>query len=301
MGINLTTRLKVKTFMSLDTTKQDDDIYLDMLIGSVSAQIAETADRIFERRKYKMWLDGSGTSRMRLPQYPIRRLILVSLNTRNVGEITYTGTGKHASANIEQKSQRISSSTENPTVELMHITAAGAETFNSVATDGKTVTELSSCVGAISGWTMTVESGWGDYSAALIRPRLEWTVSTDDLDVDIADEAASARIVPEGEDLIELLYSCFPAGRSNVFAWWDAGYTLPTEGGEETGNGEVPQGLELVANSAVRDLFKARKKDTTRKSFKLADYAETLDTNSVRATVQTYQKELWPYIRKSAG
>ena len=286
MAVNLTTIARVKQFLGLDQSDSDKDDLIEFIIDGVSRQIAEHCDRTFEATTYKQWIDGNGSRRIRLPQYPVTRLYGVAVSSQTVGTIQYTGSGKIASA--ELSSSRLS---------LMHVTSSGVDTATDITTAGMTVSELSTSVNAQTGWSFSIASGKDNYAATQVRPFASGdVVSPADYDLEHPDNYEHARIVSETDGAIELDQGCFYDGRSNVFTWYKAGYTLPTEGDLTSGN--VPKGLELVVNMIVKDIFSGASNDTGLKSEKIGDYSYTLNDGVFTEAVMRYKDELWPWVRK---
>lgn len=292
MAVNLTTLKRVKDFMGLDQSQSDKDALLEWIIDSVSQQIAEYCGRTLAETTHKVWLDGSGSRYQRLPEYPLKRVYGVSLNTTDVGTIQYTGSGSIASAYL-------SSSNLN----LMHVSSSGVDTESNITLAGKTVGELSTAINNVTGWSFSTASNASGLAATQIRPFSSGdVVSPSDYDMETADDYDAARISSETDSTIELERgACFPCGMSNVFVWYKAGYTLPTEA--DYTSGDVPEGLEMVCVKIVKDVFDASKVDQGLKSEKIGDYSYTLGGGGdgkapATEAIARYDKELWPYMRK---
>lgn len=242
MAVNLTTRSLYKTFASVQGSAQDD--LIDQLIDEVSEAIAQHCTRTFEATDYKKWLDGTGTNRILLPDYPITNLYGVSLGTVNVGEVTFSG-GTWSSFSII-----------GTTVQLDSI-ASDATVSNDTTTLTGTITDLAAVIDALTGWSVTVEAAESTQAAILIRPvQGVWCLSPDTADLDIPDELIPARLMEGSEQSIQTTQGrCFPMGTSNVFTWFKAGYTLPVDnaqGSALTTVGNVPKDLTLITNSIIK-------------------------------------------------
>lgn len=289
-NINLTTKIKVKTFMGLDCTDTSVDPRLDLIINGVSSQVAQICDRTFKLTAYKLWLDGSGRNHLRLPHYPITALYGVSIDVVGVGTAQYTGSGAFASAQFNDNAE---------TFTLVDISSSGAETIKDIDTSGMTIAELSTSINAQSNWSWSTQDSMSAFLASHIKPFVGQAKSPSDADFYSADiqNMMDSRLSAEAEDVIESRLSGFPMGNSNVWVWFKAGYTLPTESSGVDG-GSVPQGLENVVNMIVRDVFRASCKDGSLKSEKLGDYSYTLDAGAMNEAVKRYSSELHPWMKK---
>jgi hypothetical protein len=296
MAVNLTTIKRVKQFMGLDVSDSSKDELITYLINAASQQIAEYCDRTFAETTYKVWLDGNGSNRLRLPEYPVKRVYGVALSMSDAGSISYTGSGSIASAGL-------SSSNLN----LMHVSSSGADTETDITLSGKNVTELATAINAVTGWTFSTATNAGSLAATQIRPFSSGDVvspSDYDMETTAASDYEAARIVSDTEDTIELEHGgCFCCGMSNVFVWYKAGYTLPTEA--QCNGGDVPEGLEMICVKIVKQLFESGTVSGVMRSEKIGDYQYTLkdsdviDGGALRNFVASMGDELWQYVRKT--
>jgi hypothetical protein len=288
MAVNLTTKRKVKTFIGIKQDDQSQDGLLDLIIAGVSRQVAAVCDRVFEQTTYKQWVDGTGSRSLRLPNAPVDRLYGVATHTITVGTIEYSGSAVLASVDLQP-----------PRLTLVSAATDGTDSTDDITLTGLTMDELAVLVAAVSDWALTVSANRGSYPATQLQPISAGDAkSTSDIDFEHPDEYEEARIMAESDGMIELVRSCFPRGRSNVFVWYRAGYELPSETGGLLDNGTVPQGLELVVNQIVADVLDGADTDGALKSEKLGDYSYTQDGSATSTAVKRYEKELWPWKRK---
>jgi len=295
VAVNLTTKVRVKTFMGLDLDTQDDDDLLDMLIDAVSRQIAAHCHRTFEETTYKIWLDGNGDRRLRLPQYPITKVYGVAINTITVGRIQYSGSGVLASIYLDP----------DVGISLVNDDAAGSDDIATFSLSGRSVSELASAITAsssVSDWALTASSGKDNYPMSQVQPIGAGDAkSPSDLALEHPDTYQEGQLVSNSEDTIELMHTCFPWGHNNIFVWYVAGYTLPNDADDDhpsAQGGTIPQGLEMICQMAIRDVFRAKDKDTAMESERLGDYQYKLSANAITEAVKRYEKELWPWCRK---
>ena len=285
MAKNLTTLFLFKQYADLETTVNDDKKIV-RLIDHVGQAIAAYCNRTFELTTYREWYDGTGTPRLTLNQFPVTRLLGASSDTVNVGSITNTS-AKWASVTLR-----------SAVLYLDAISSAGAETNDSVnISDNATIGDLETSVDALgNGWSMTVESGKSTEASVLLRPfDGVWTVSPDDVDLDIADQTDAVRLVEGSNQQIEYpsLYH-FPQGSQNVFVWYKAGYTLPVDNTGHTDlttAGNVPDDLTLIANEIVSAVFNASGEEFAgAASERIGNYSYTLGSGA-QAMIQSAIKE----------
>lgn len=293
MAENLTTIYRAKEFMGLDQTDSDKDAVLTLIVNAVSRQIAEQLDREpLELTTHKKWLDGGGGNRLRLPDFPILGVYGVALQSYTVARLQYSGSGPFASCNLD-----------GTNLTLVSADSDGSDTITDITLAGKTLTELQTSVSAVSGWALSIVSGKETYPATQLRPMSSGDAkSTDDIELEAPDEYWEARVTSEADDTIELLHSDFPCGHSNIFVWYKAGYTLPTEASPTTTT--VPSGLELIALKIVKAVFESTEVSDLLRSEKIGDYqytvkdSDVIDGGASRNFVTAHAKELWPWSRK---
>jgi hypothetical protein len=291
MATNLTTLFLLKRFMG--TASDADDDLLERLIDDVCAQMAKVCDRTFESTSYRQWLDGNGSTRILLPQYPVTSLFRVSITTNDaVREVKYSGSGKHADVTVTSTG-----------VIMRHVDAAGAVQSSTILfSTYPIITSLGTAISGVSDWSCSVQSGYEYEPSQLLCPMQGvWALNPDDAELLLPDDGVGVRISSQSERMIERVGGgTFPCGRHNIFVWYVAGYTLPVDDGEHselTTTGDVPGGLTQLANEIVRDVYKDRKKSSGVKQFRLADWGETRD--AVLSAVERRKADLSPYMRKT--
>lgn len=207
--------------------------------------------RLFEVTTYRQWLDGYGDELLYLPHWPIVRLYGCSTYAQDAIEVKFTGTGQHAQI-----------MTEAAQVVLLSV-ASGVETETELTYAAyPTLGTLATAIAAVTGWTATVASGLSNYPSAWIRNGVSlFCLSPDTADLEIPDETNEAQAVAESDRAVRRLGGIgWPDGRSNVYAHWKAGYTLPVDGnGHEslTTAGTVPEDLQAVCNMIAKGLLDA--------------------------------------------
>jgi len=289
----LTTKEKFKAYAGLTGTTNNDE-KLDLIIPGISEQISQRCRRNFELTTYKQWMDGSGSNFLRLPQYPIVNLYRVSTTTKSVMDVEFSG-GTSASISVTSTG-----------VVLHSLSNTGVETETEILfADEATIGDLAVAIDAVTGWSVEIEPGESEEGSVLLRPFVgQWALNPDDATLTVPDDGFGAQIAYDTEAMIESRgFHGFPKGRSNIFVWYKAGYTLPTDGaGIESGN--VPEGLELATNKMVRALLDATKHDASLESERIGNYSYKLASSIVGGSaavvniIDQHMAELQPYVRR---
>lgn len=304
---DLTTLFLFKQFASL--TETEDDEKLKAIISACSLAIAEYCQRTFLETTYKKWLDGTGEDWLLLPEWPIRVVYGISTKRNDVMTVKNT-TAKWASVSVEDTLIRLSS-----------ISTAGVESLDNTYTWATypTMTLLAAAINAVTGWSATVKTDQGTQPTILLQPGVSgYAVSPDDVDLFIADEIESVRLVPQTDRMIARVAQNsssddlfiggsgvpFPAGTANIFAWYKAGYTLPTDSDDGIGldeAGNVPKDLTMITNNIVKHVYDGSEQDLGPADQRLSasDYSYTIKTgfrgmldNMIR---KEYANALTPY------
>ncbi len=294
-----------KAFMRISTSVNDS--LIGNIISAVSGQIERHCDRRFNQDTYRQWLDGTGDNAVRVPQYPISRLYRVATNRICVGRIQYTGSDRVATPSLSSSGQ----------LTLANIRSSdGSENIKDIDTTSKTLTALSTSVGAEPGWSITIIGSNGDQPMRDLRPFSDWGTDDNTVELTIPCEGVRARIQSETADTIEIVddyaFSSaghrvmpvgggvdfvdgagMPWGRSNIFVWWKAGYST------------IPAGLKQITAKMVKEVFDWTAQDSGIESERIGDYNYKIanpqrggSTGSVAQTVDAHAGELAMWCRK---
>lgn len=274
----------VKNHLSITTTPQDDQ-KIRSIILAVSEQIESYCNRFFEATTYKSWLNGTGAQDLLLPNWPVSNIYALSLNTTNAGSI-YNSDAVHADVEI--------ASTK---LVLHSLSAAGVETETELLYSAyATLTLLSAAVNAVGGWTSTLIGNYGSYAPLLVKqvkstpalyPERVW--------LEIPQSYEEVELQSGTDRAISLRNGgWFPCGVNNIFVWYKAGYTLPNDTGT---NGNLPNGLTLIVNEIVGDLFYASRNNNSYKSESIGDHSWTLNDEMIKSAVSSRSGQLTPYRR----
>jgi len=309
MSLSLTTKTRYKVYSGITGTGQD--ALIDVLIPMVSDQIAKYLSRDLVATTYRSWVNGTGSPILRLEQWPILSIYQVSIGTMTAGRIENTGA----------TTKRASVSFDGTNLSLMSINSSGTETLTDlpVATS-KVLSSLKTAVEAVSGWEVTLDST--DYEGEpsnMLRPLYGAPAyDPDTADLILPDSQEPVKLITE--DTIELLTnpvapggfgggsivegfdatpgigSGFPSGSANVFVWYKAGYTLPTD--SPASDGTLPQGLALIVNQILTDVLSSTKLNSNLQSESIGSYSYSLRAavnGAVASAIENRAKDLALY------
>ena len=301
--MDLTTKTKYKLYRGITGTGQDS--LIDALIPQVSAGIAKWLRRDLVVTTYKSWINGEGSPLLRLPNWPILAIYRVALGSQVVGRIENTATGTMAAT----------VSFDGTNLTLSSVNSSGTETNTDlpVATY-KVMSTLETAIEAVSGWECTLDST--DYESepsSLLMPSYSGDAlspSTADLVLPgdpiqvkkFSDDALEMCSGSGGFEAGDVLFPeigpdslpCFPRGTANIFVWYKAGYTLPTDAVA----GTLPDGLLLLVHQILSDVISSRDKNSVLQSESLGDYSYSLGkttAGAIASAIESRKRELAMY------
>jgi len=246
----LTTIYLVKTFSEID-----DNSRVERIIPYAHKAIEEYLDYSLELATYRKWLNGNGSDKMLLKEWPVRRFYGCSISAQDAMTITFAG-GEWATVE-----------TTKTGINLFSVSTDGAETDTEILYSAyKTVGEVAAQINTKTGWTATVLADLDDHPSAIIRSNCTANaVSPDDMDIEVPDEPVDVNLLQDMDRTVQRKGGfVFPEGRSNVFVWYKSGYTMPVDRNDHQGldtEGNVPGDLTLVANLMVKAIYDAAEED----------------------------------------
>lgn len=275
--MNLTTVERFKSYKGLTGNEQNAE--LSAIIPFVSDQVRRYLRRDLERTTYWSWENGQGAEFLRLPQWPILSVTRVATETVMIAYVTFSGDGDA----------------------YMSVGADGL-TLTSIGTDGvpvtteipfatyKSLATMRAAVNLITGWTMTIATGYDITATRYIQPVYGRMAKTEEAFLHVAVGALPVRLFDV--DTIEIVdgMSKFPCGIGNVFVEYTAGYTLPVG----TDAGTLPEGLELLIFQMISDVLALKDKNGSLQSESLGDYSYSLrsETGAAMSVVESRKKDL---------
>jgi hypothetical protein len=299
---DLTTSARFKTYAGITGTAQDT--LIGQLITEVSAAIEQYLRRTLVSTTYKSWLDGTGSPLLRLKQWPVTAIYQVSISSSSVGYVY----------NSSSTVSRASVSFDGTNLSLAEMSTAGVQTISDlpVATS-KVLSTLKTAIEAKSGWNCTLNSSeYEGEPSSLLRP-IYGQDAFDSVyaDLYLPDDPDPVKLVTE--DAIELVYDrafmpqdvfpstlrsplgCgFPTGTANIFAWFKAGYTLPTDDSV----GTMPGGLLLLVHQITQDVLSSTKLNSNLQSESIGGYSYSLRATAdgaVASAIENRKRELNQY------
>jgi len=306
MAENLTTMYWFKYHANIALTTTTDDTLIPKLIEEVSAAMGKRCARVWTNTERRLWLDGTGRDFITVPDFPITRILGVSIQTVNALKITNT-TAQWASVAVRDGTMYLNS---------VNTSGTAASEIEIAFSSYKTISTLATQIDAQTGWDATVESNMGNWSTQLIRPvDCSWSADGGYARLEIADLPSPARVRSESNQQIELadspdavrglpLRRTFPPGTSNIMVWYKAGYTLPSPYNTNTAPttaGNVPDDLTLLCNNITKSVYETTKQKTgAMKSEKFDNYSYTMGDGSSRAiiaqAIEDHREQLMNYV-----
>ena len=307
---NLATLVRFKQYAGITGTSQD--ALVTALLPQVSGAIERYLRRTLETTTYKSWLDGSGSPILRLNQYPILAIYYVAISSVTVGYIE----------NTSSSVIRASVSFDGTNLSLTEISPTGTEkTTDLPVSTSKVMSTLKTAIEAVSGWECALNSTDYDSEPTIfLRPMHgQDALSESTADLVMADDPVSVKVV--NEDLIELVRSPtfptfnpqavtvpletergFPSGTANVFVWFKAGYSMPSDAVGEipASDGTLPAGLALIVDQILQDVLSSIKLNSNLQSESLGDYSYSLRasaTGAVASAIENRKRDLAQYRR----
>lgn len=270
-----------------------DDQLIDMMIQHASVMIArELGVASVVSNGYREYYDGSVGPYLWLNNYPVTSVDLVSVGRDDAFTVSYTGSDA-SYATVEVTATQLK----------LRKRVAGVLTASTFAlSDYATLSALETAVELVSGWTVTVETVFANYSPAalcVVPAR------------NARDQSIALGVPDEGEVEYELvgvagkLYNphgwmlgvgCSGSpGHNSVFVEYTAGYA----------RADVPPPIKAACLELTKLLYDLGKKDASLKAEKIGEYsytiADRLDTvfsSSGNAAVSnTISVKLNPYRR----
>ena len=323
MSTSLTTLAKFKAYAGITGSSQDTII--SAMIPFVSGQIERYLRRTLTATTYKSWYDGLGAQVLRLNQYPITAVYQVCVGSNSVATV------QNDSASVSQASV----SFDGTNLVLIETSTAGVDTITEIpVATYKTLATLETAIESHSGWSLTL--GSTEYSTmptSILRPLYSQNAgNSSTASLVMPDKTVSTKIVHE--DMIEIINSDifptwdifpmdrqpnrmsavqpgitpptfsygFPPGSKNIFVWFKAGYTLPTD----SVTGDLPDGLSLIVHQCLSDAISSIKLNSNLQSESIGDYSYSLRSlqsgkasAAILSVIENHKRDLNAYRRVS--
>lgn len=290
-------KVTYKKLQGIDITDTASDDQLQLVLDAVTDGLDSYLDRTLEASDRKTWLDGSGRGIMLLPEYPVNNIYYACIGDEYVGEIEYSGSQDFASVQFD-----------GSTFTLISFNSSGTQSTNTVAiSSNATIADVQTAINAVTDWSMSIDrSDRSTDSSAFIRPitsayansssAFEVRLPINGLTVELADRSDRGVLISPANTITGSFSSgAWPAGYRNVFFWYNAGYTFPTDADPSLST--VPKDLQLAAAQIVQDVIDLADISTVVTDFKLADYSQKLNAVTVANAVRGHGASIDRYRR----
>ena len=136
---------ETKRFLQLGNTNEYDKFLID-LIDIATSKIEHYCQRTFVSTAHRVWIDGSGTSVLMLPDTPVTSLTRVAWNKQSAITVD-ASTASDIRATVE---------VQDDGIVLKRWDSAGDSATSTVAfSDQKTCALMATAITALTGWTAT--------------------------------------------------------------------------------------------------------------------------------------------------
>ena len=276
------------------STDINDTETLRYIIDETNSLIGQKCGRNFGQDTYREWVETKGMSYVVLNNYPVTQIKHCSLNGVDLCNIKATG---FQVASVRSNAASIT---------LSSIASNGDEVDTSLDVSTYTnVTSLTTAIDLIDGWEASVLSDRGGSLTQSIRPLDSGWALDEEVCLRGPYLGVDARLSYDSNCIVDFgsNYSFFSdegACRSRwAYMHYVAGYVLPVcddAGGTQTVEGDVPEGLTMIANRIILDTLRQRDEDSNMKSEKVGDYGYTRD--GISSAVDRNWSDLLQYGRK---
>tara|TARA_R110002110_G_scaffold86024_6_gene224510 strand:+ start:8330 stop:9256 length:927 start_codon:yes stop_codon:yes gene_type:complete len=295
MSVELTTIYLYKTFAGIDTADATSDVAIAQGIQHTSSAIEAYCRREFTQQDYRRFIyTRSQPTQLFLPNAPVTAMRIASLSRRNALHVGST----HPTATISATSDGVS---------LFSLSAEGGATSTDISFSAQpTLADMATAISAVSGWEASVPRGTPTTDSSLFVAPVNGSRADGGLTatIEAADptDATSFRILDSEAGMIELAGNqlAFTSGDiDGIFAWYEAGYTMPTDNEAHTAlsvQGSLPDAVRLVANRITKALLDGASHDSSMTKERIADYWWENDSGSATKLVHSFAAELAPFV-----
>jgi hypothetical protein len=256
-----------------ETGSSNDDL-ISAMINEASVAICKEigVGNLIETTYTRELHDGHGGRDLYLNNWPVSEVLRVAVWRDSAMTVSYSGDNTHANVLVTETSLKIRTA------------ASGTWSTTSFAFSSyATIDLLAAAVGAISGWTASAVSGYGDYPSTELLPRPASNAKSETVELEIPEE---------NDDDIELASADWGilhrgVGWSkdvqNIAVDYTAGYSQDA----------VPQPLQSACKQLVAALWSLRDRDPGMTGETLGDYeykvsewmGSLLDSNKAQALI----------------
>jgi len=253
----LITVADAKTYLGVTGT--DDDAILGDMVDAATETIENHCEHKFNSANYTQWLDGSGESRLWLPEWPITAVGMLSLSSVDAMTVESGDTSAtHATVAVTGTAVVLLLS-DGDNAATTTLTFANYTTLDLMAT------QIEATAGS---WSASSVSPYGSYRSSKLRELPAQFAHDNIAYLKMPGDPESGFRFQEDEGYIVQSSGVFRRGTRNVYVEWTAGYDT------------VPQTVQQVAKEVVAWMYHySQREDTTLKSM-------TIDAVSWTAAAQ---------------
>ena len=253
----LTTLDKLNDWLAGDASDFSDE-QKNAAISYVNTLIESFTGRTFDIATYIQWVDGSGTNKQVVENYPFIAMYRVACKSKITGYISNSSSLPYT-INITHAAKMI-------------LTIAGQTPEEIDLTAHSTLTSLKGAIDAIGTWSMTVQT---EDVPSHLKPMIKNGVNGTNLSIYSPDDDNS--IIVNAISPSILGSNCgFPYGFANIFLNYQAGYST------------IPGDLEGAATQMSGDVVRSSPVDKNYDSEKIGKYSYKLSKQGEAALIAPY-------------
>ncbi len=240
----LTTLSRVKRYWQGNLPNRDKDALLQVLIDEVSDAISRYCDRSFALTTYYEWYPGAAEVSLR--QYPVKAIFYCGFDMTSACTLRYTGSCRWAAVSA------------NGTEVCTTVMDTGTPLVKRYACAGKSVSDVCDTVIADSSnpnWTYDRHGDFYNQPAIMLYPFSSW-----DARVGCRLSVPALPLMIEVPQTHERTIKTVAAEGSNLFLYYEAGYTLPQDADPNDPSivaveGDLPAALMHLAERCVVEAY----------------------------------------------
>ena len=255
----LTTKAKVKEYLGITGTDQDDMI--DDIVEAVSCEMELYCEREFALDTYTEQINGNREDRVRLRNTPIEGILYSATGATSLIQITYDGV-KTGFIDVQEREIRLTD---------------GLSQTDIAISDDDTIADVVASINSDSSWSAELQdSGLGAYPGRILTQRTYSILEASDC-VDLVGPTSSIYL-REDEDG---LYLSSRRIENLCLVLYNGGYAADG----------VPAGLEQLATQISADTYKSIGQQANLKSEKIGDYSYQMN-NNISTVMEAYSTRL---------
>jgi hypothetical protein len=241
----LTTLSRVRNYWQGNIPNKDKDALLQTLIDEVSDAISRYCDRTFALTSYTEWYPGAEFVSLR--QYPVKAIFYCGFDMTAAVTLRYTGSCRWAAVSC------------NSTEVCTTVMDTGTPLVTRYSCAAKSCADIAAAVAADSNnphWTYELHGDFYNQPAFMLYPFASW-----DARVGCRLSVPALPLSIEVPQNYERTIRTVAAQGSNLFLYYEAGYTLPEDADPNADPptvavaGDLPEALMHLAERCVVEAY----------------------------------------------